>query len=113
VTYSQQKFLDDWQEYWGQLDAKWLPTFLNHQSLEVILGFDRKLVLIAITKSRKLIGIAKYLEVKSRDRASNEAQTAPIIQRSDRDIQAAIRAGYLNSKYDPKIPDNDWWREQE
>jgi hypothetical protein len=113
VTYSAQEFLDDWQEHWGPMDLKWAPLFLSNESLKSILGFDRRLVLIAITKSRKLKLIAEYLEKTSYRKNVIEVKPNPSNRIADKEMQQAIKAGYLNNKFDPKIPDTDWWRDQD
>ncbi len=113
MTYSAQEFMDDWQEYWGPLDLKWTPLFLSDESLQFILSFDRRLVLIAITKNRKLKLIAKYLEKTSFKKNVTKVKSYPTSSVSDFEMQQAINAGYLNNKFDPKIPDTDWWRDQE
>ena len=107
MIYGPNEFLNDWQEHWGVLDDKWIEKFLSHDSIPEILTYDRTVILNAIRKSRKLFRIAKYLE--SKNRVSGRAQ----LRKHNDSMQQAADASFKNSLYDPKLPSDDWWRDQE
>ena len=115
MKYSEDELLKDWEFYWGKLEEKWLPTFLNHQSIKSILNYDRKLVQIAISKHSKLISIADYLHQTSFPEVKAQKKSHSKIQVFDRpgSMQQAVNVARKNNKLDPKIPDNDWWREKD
>lgn len=115
MKYSAEELLKDWEFYWGKLEEQWLPTFFKHPSINSILKYDRKLVQIAISKHSKLISIADYLlrtsfqEVKVQRKSSSKIQVFD----SPGSMQQAVNVARKNNKLDPKIPDNDWWREKD
>ena len=115
MEYSEDELLKDWEFYWGKLEEKWVPTFLNHESINSILKYDRKLVQIAISKYSKLISISNYLHQTSFPELKTKRKSDSKLQVFDKpgSMQHAVNVAYKNNKLDAKIPDNDWWREKD
>ena len=113
MRYSADDLLKEWQLCWGELEEKWKPLFLSHQSISFILRFDSKLIQLALTKHKKLQLIANYLDATSYPEARITRYVQPLNFDPPGSMQQAINASYKNSKFDPKIPDDDWWREND
>jgi hypothetical protein len=113
MKYSEEDFYQEWQRCFGNLEEKWKPLFLAHPSLSLILRFDSKLIQIALSKHKKLESIATYLDATSYPESHNKQQVKSKELDPPGSMQQAVNVSYKNNKLDPKLPDSDWWREQE
>lgn len=113
MKYSVEDFYKEWQMSWGNLEKKWKPLFLAHPSLSFILGFDSKLIQIALSKHKKLELIASYLDTTSYPESQKKQQVKVASFDPPGSLQQAISVSYKNNKLDPKVPESDWWREQD
>jgi hypothetical protein len=113
MKYSAEDFYQEWQRCWGNLEESWQPLFVAHPSLSFILRFDSRLIQIALSKHKKLESIATYLDATSYPEPKNKQQVKANSFDPPGSMQQAVNVSYKNSKLDPKLPDSDWWREQE
>lgn len=112
MKYSADDLYQEWQQCWGNLEEKWKPLFLTHPSISSILRFDTKLIQIALSKHKKLESIATYLDATAYPESKIERPKQAKSFDPPGSMQQAVNVSYKNNKLDPKIPDGDWWREQ-
>lgn len=103
--------LSIWEDYWGKLTPDWSEVFLKDKRIQLILEYPDAWIHIAIEKYRKLDHILSYLIAAENEspkpkkyKSLSEVEKDPSVDRLIRNIQRER----LN---DPKIPDQDWWRE--
>ena len=106
MTYNEIDFFKDWESHWGKMDKRWIKDFLSHESLPIILSYDPKLIKYAITRSRKLETIAKYLKYRV------EAKGDSVTTSNPGSMQQAINVVFKARMNEPGLPAEDWWREQ-
>jgi hypothetical protein len=100
-----------WESKWGSLPADWKARFLSHPAIQKILYFPDDWISESINRNIKLDEALKLLE-KSAAIHFPEYSSAPPLEEIETPEKYAERMKRLLQFSDVKIPEDDWWREQ-
>lgn len=110
-TINSKGLLSIWEDYWGKLSPDWAEAFLNDQRIQLILNYPDSWIHIAVEKNRKLDEILNYLVEAEKEKPKPKQIRRVSDVDKDPSIDRLIRSIQLERLNDPKIPDQDWWRE--
>ena len=106
-----QDLLSFWESCWGSLPQQWKTDFLSHPAVKKILYFPDDWITKSIGRNIKLDAALKLLE-KSAAVHYPEYSPAPSSEEIETSEEYAERMKRLLKFPETKIPEDDWWREQ-
>jgi len=107
-----QDILSQWESNWGSLSLDWRSKFLSHPAIPKILYYPDDWITQALSRHIKLDKILKLLEKSAEVHypAEYAPQTLEVIETPE---EYAKRLNRILQPLDIKIPEDDWWREQD
>jgi hypothetical protein len=106
-----QDILSQWESNWGPLSLDWRSKFLSHPAIPKMLYYPDDWIRQALNRHIKLDAALKLLEKSAEVHyaVKNAPQTLEAIETPEEYDERIKRV--LQSP-DFKIPEDDWWREQ-
>ena len=105
-----QDILSHWERNWGPLSLDWRSKFLSHPAISKMLYYPDDWIRQALNRHIKLDAALKLLEKSAQVHYPDE-YSPQAFEIESPEKHAEIMKKFLQSP-EIKIPEDDWWREQ-
>jgi len=105
-----QDILSHWESNWGSLSLDWRSKFLSHPAIPKMLYYPDDWIRQALNRHIKLDAALKLLEKSAEVHYPDE--DSPQTFEIETPEKYAERVRRFSQSSEIKIPEDDWWREQ-